>query len=312
MKKTLIIIILILSSIKLIAQDSDFAINFQQNPNLINPAYLTKNNFITSNFLYNKTWIYPGAPTYSTIWMSGKFTEHMGAGLQISTKNIGIFSKTQLSLSYAFEITLNKRTHTYLSFGIAGGLLQDFYNTSQMHIIFTDPFLQQANLNRYYPQASTGIMLYNEFFNIGISAFRLLPKSGYFITNQTEILSPVIIFHWNYLYKDPLERYSFSPALILSLTKEKYYLEAIIASFTRPKTIKYGIGLNTEFITDYKSIVLGFNTFIGFRISERFFIIYKFNLNSINTPSPLLTKIGNSIAIRFDFYQYKYNIPDFF
>ena len=312
MKRQVLTIFLFFTLVTLYGQDPDFAMDYQQNSNLINPAYLAKNDFISINILYNKHWIYPGAPSHGTIWMSGKFTQHMGAGVQISTKTMGIFHKTLFGGTYSFDITLNRKTYTHLSFGVSGALFQDFYNTGQMHSIFSDPFLSQANLNRYYPQVAAGIMLYSDLYELGFSAMRLLPYSGYFFSTEPVIEPPVFILHGLYYIKDPLDRYRFAPDFILSFSENRYYIRVDLTSFNRPKTMKYGGGISGDYILAYKTVRFNLSSYIGFRISERLFIIYQFDFHSINRPVPLLTKIGNSIAIRIDFYSHKYDIPEFF
>ncbi len=312
MKKLIFTIATLLWVITLSAQDPDFALDYQLNHNLINPAYLTKNNFITANISFNRHWIYPGAPTHGTIWMSGKFTQHMGMGIQVSTKAEGLFRKTLFGATYAFDITIDKRSYTYLSFGINGALFQDFYNTERMTSILSDPFLSQARLNRYYPQVGAGVMLYSDNYEIGFAALRLLPYSGYFFGNMSSVLPPVFILHGSYFYKDPLDRYRFMPDFILGISKDRYYLEANLSSFNRAKTFKYGGGLSGDYIPGYRVIRINLTTFVGFRISERLFIIYKFDFHSINRPVPLLTKVGNSIAIRLDFYAHRYDIPEIY
>ncbi len=312
MKKTVFTILLVLLNITFWAQDPDFSMDFEQNRNLINPAYLAKNDFITLNILYNKHWIYPGAPSHGTIWMSGKVSEHMGFGIQVSTKTMGLFHKTLLGGTYAFDVTLNKHTYTHLSFGVTGGLFQDFFNTERMVSLFADPVLQQSNLNRYYPQVGAGVMLYSDLYQIGFSALRLLPYSGYFFGQENVVLPPTFILHGAYYYKDPLDRYRLSPDFVLSVSKERYFLQTDMTFFNRPKTLKYGGGISGDYLPLYKSVRLNLLAFVGFRISERYFIIYQFDFHSINRPIPLLTKLGNSIAIRIDFYAHQYVIPEFF
>ncbi len=312
MKQFFISILIVLTSIALFGQDPDFSMDYEQNRNLINPAYMSRNNFISLNILYNKEWIYPGAPAYGTFWMSGKFAKHMGMGFQISSKTVGIFHKTQIGGTYAFDVTLDSRSHTYLGFGLSGGLFQDFFGAMQTHSLQTDPFLAESQLSRYYPQAAAGLILYSDFYEIGFSALRLLPYSGYFLGSQSVVLPPVFILHGAYYYRDPLERFGFSPDFVMSFSKDRYYLQADITGLNRKKNIKYGGGLSGDYIPQYKTVRLNMTAFVGFRITERLFIIYKFDFRSINMPIPMLTKLGNSIALRLDFYPNSYDIPDFF
>ncbi len=313
MKRLTLITLCLILIVGMYGQELDFSLDNIHNKAVVNPAYSGKNDFITFNLTYKKDWIYPGAPDHGTLWISGKLTEHMGTGLQISSRQEGLFRKTMVALDYFYRITISKYNRTYMSFGLSGALVQDFFNINQAHVIFNDPYLNsQGKFNRYYPQAAAGIMIYNDIFEFGIAATRLLPYSGYFFGNYRNVLPPAVIAHGIYYYENPMMRTRYAPEFIAIAGKDNIFVQPTLNAFLKKQTIKFGGGFNLQYIPNYHTFKVGALIYAGFKIGERYFITYQFDLQSINMPAPLLTKLGNSISIRMDIYPHQYNMPDYF
>ena len=294
------------------AQDLTFAKDYYQNHALLNPAYFAKYLFINFDIVATRYWIYPDAPEQLSLWSSFKFRS-VSLGLLIAGYKEAAFRKMNLSLNYSYDITIDRHSNTHLSFGLNTALMQDFVDIDQLHTLEYDPFLaNQQILSRYYPQIAFGTMLFNDKFETGLALTRVLPFSGYFFLNHTYVLPPVFIFHAGYFYEDfPLSRYLLNPEIVLFASKN-YTRVDLNGSIYLWKRVKFSGGLINEYLSNKK--IYGFSWFAGFgiKIGSGFYLNLQLNFNRVNLPTPLFTKLGNSVMVRYDVYPYEYSVPRFF
>ncbi len=311
MKRTITTLLLILGFVLANAQDPEFSYDFIHNRALLNPAYSGKITYITFNLTMNRQWLFPEAPQHSTLWFSTHFNR-MGVGAQVSVSNTAQFYKMMMGLNYFYDLLLDYHSRTHLSFGVSAGLFQDYINTAQTQTLEPDPLLQdQRAFSRFYPQLAVGAMLYNDFYEFGISGTRLLPYSGYFFLDHDVVLPPVLIVHGAYFYKHPIELYTFTSEAAAFVSKDFVYLRPNITFYLR-KVLKVGGGISGKYVFDVKTAKLNLHLIAGLKIAGKFYVTYEATIYSINQPVPAMAKLGNTLSLRYDFYPFEKDVPRFF
>ncbi len=304
-------LILTLAILNAFAQDPDFALDYIQNKALLNPAYSGKNNFVTFNVTSNYLWLYPNAPQRNTFWFGMHF-KHAGLGLITGYKTLGQFYNLSMGGTYYYDIELSRASDLHLSMGLNATFNQDFLNLAEIHTLETDPLLQdQRAYSRFYPQVATGIMLYNEYFEFGMAGFRLLPYSGYFFLNRIDPLPPVFVIHGAYFYTHPLRIYSLATDGVVFASKDQITAR-VNSQFYPENNIKIGGGISGDYIMAQNITRINLHFITGLRLAKRFYITYELTLNSLNLPIPAITKLGNSLSLRMDFYHYSVDMPEHF
>jgi len=99
---------------------------------------------------------------------------HHGVGLQVMRDEIGAFSRTEASVSYAYHLLLSEEVK--LAAGASAGIIQQKLNANEL--TFYDP-ADDANVawNAVKPNLTVGMWLYGSNFYLGVSAAQLLANT---------------------------------------------------------------------------------------------------------------------------------------
>ena len=197
-RKTVLILALVFTTIGLNAQQQALYSQYMLNKYIINPGVTgTTNHFIAStNFRYQ--WLgFTDAPrTYALTvhgpMSSGKF----GIGGSIYNDVTGPTSKTGIYLSFAKQIQLT--SNQKLSFGLSGGLLQ--FKIDGTKLTLTDPgdqVLTNQRLSTAIPDFGFGAYWYEEGkFYLGVSTPQFIQSKISFTENNTQSLSSLTIHYF--------------------------------------------------------------------------------------------------------------------
>jgi len=162
-----IIAVLLVGAYRCGAQNYPVYSSYYVNPYLYNPAEAaTDFTYVFIN--HRRQWMgVEGAPVLTTVNFNTLINEtHAGIGAKISSYKRGILNTTDLSLSYAYGVALNKKSTLY--FGLSGGAIS---NTVELTDNVTpDPALANYQANNIQPTANFG-MLYRSAsgLNFGIA-----------------------------------------------------------------------------------------------------------------------------------------------
>ena len=193
MKKNLILLLLVISGVRVFAQQDPLYSQYILNPLIINPAYSGMTTDLNASVMYRKQWAgFEGSPvTFNANAHIALANNKMGAGLIILQDQIGTDKTTQITATYAYHLPLNEKLK--LSFGLQGGVIN--YYSDYSDIKFNPADTKFTNSSEWKPNFGAGLLLYNENFMVGISVPKMLKA-----TSTIESLSTGLYNQHAYLF----------------------------------------------------------------------------------------------------------------
>ena len=125
MKKTILVILILLNASKINAQQDPQYTQYMYNMNVINPAYAGSSDATSIGILYRDQWEgLEGAPKTGTMNVHFPAGKNVGIGFSAISDEIGPVSETNLYVDFSY--TLNLANDKRLAFGVkAGGTFHD-------------------------------------------------------------------------------------------------------------------------------------------------------------------------------------------
>ncbi len=180
-RRTALLFLLLFSGISVSAQFDAQTSQHMLAPGAFNPAVAGESNDLLLTLQNRMQWVgIDGAPSTLLVNVSMPFVlgnRKHGFGLIIEKESIGLFSTQMLQLQYAYKKQLKSGV---LSFGIQGGILQEGFDASGIHIptsdyhISTDVSIPTGTLEGIIPDISAGAWYQNERLYAGFSVSHLL------------------------------------------------------------------------------------------------------------------------------------------
>jgi len=175
MKKTITILALILSSLSLIAQSNMRINNWTESTYYLSPASVTDNCMAEFTMSGRKQWLnFPGSPTTlfatATTYIKKYKTQ---AGIKVTQDKAGYTSATDVDLTYAYAMWLNKEWRLHM--GIAASFQSLSYDMSKVVLPTAyDPAAFTRLINESNFNSDLGVELASEQWRFGASSQNLL------------------------------------------------------------------------------------------------------------------------------------------
>jgi len=186
MKKTEIILFMLLIASQVFPQQAPIVSMYDLNKNFCNPASTEGIVGLHSlNLLYRQQWTgFTNSPKTLGFNYVGQLSEKVGLGLLVINDNIGIFKQNSILATYSYQIPLNEND-LKLSFGLSAGVLIYGINFADVTLQENDdPIIINQNTNVTLPDADFGLYLYqNEKYFLGASAKHLFENKIKFNKN---------------------------------------------------------------------------------------------------------------------------------
>jgi len=175
MKKLSLIVLLlaILSSEFMTAQQDPQYTQYMYNMNVVNPAYAGSKESLSITALYRNQWSgFDGAPETFTFSAHSPLGDKVGLGLSAIKDELGPVSETNVYADFSY--TLEIGGNTKIALGVkAGATFHDVGLTDLELQDPNDPFFSQ-NISNTYPNVGAGAFLYGDNFYVGVSVPNLL------------------------------------------------------------------------------------------------------------------------------------------
>jgi type IX secretion system PorP/SprF family membrane protein len=172
MKKLIILIIIVYSSLSVIAQDESVFTQYIINKTLVNPAFSGALNQHQVFLNVRNQWAgFPGAPKTYSLSYNGPIADKIGLGAMIFSENIAGYSKLRAQLSYAYHYkTRNLKMGLGFSTEVHRTKLSTDYLLTPLTITSSDPLLKDAADGKTYFDATVGAQaLINDQIILGIA-----------------------------------------------------------------------------------------------------------------------------------------------
>ncbi len=175
MRRIILIIGIIFSSILVRGQQDAMFTHYAFNTLAINPAYAGTRDALTVTALHRSQWVgFPGAPLTQTLTMHTPiFTDNTGLGLSLVNDKIGPTNTTSFYADFSYKIRINKKS--WLSFGLKGGVnLRKIDLTDLTTGEAYDPSLLADVKSEVLPNFGFGIYYLSQRYYLGLSIPKLL------------------------------------------------------------------------------------------------------------------------------------------
>lgn len=130
---SLLLILSLCSSQKLVAQLNPFSSIYYQNQYLANPAMAGKEKNVNLNLTLRKQYSgMPGAPTNQSFSVDGGFRKRVGLGLNVNNDKAGLLQHTRVMGTYAYHLPVGSQDKS-LSFGVSMGFMNERINEADVN-----------------------------------------------------------------------------------------------------------------------------------------------------------------------------------
>lgn len=175
MKKSIILIFVVLLNITAKAQQDPMISQYMFNGLFLNPAYAGSHKYVTSSLLHRTQWVnFPGAPKTSLLAIDGLIpnkSENMGVGLIISHDRIGATEQTDIYANYAYQLKLKKGK---LAFGLKAGVSNYVFKSDNLTIWDANDDVFTGRRTAWLPKVGAGAYYFTDKWYAGISVPTLL------------------------------------------------------------------------------------------------------------------------------------------
>ncbi len=235
MRRGLLIVVLIISSISLRAQQDPQFSQYMLNSLYYNPAYAGIPGATSFTAIHRTQWLgyestFDGGGNPNTQVISANFPIlkfNSGAGLHVVNDNLGALNNLEIQAAYAYHISVR---NAKLSLGIRGGMYSQSINFDQYRWVDPDdPLRQSGKESQFRPDAAAGIYyrapkyflgaslnhLINSKFDFGNDSLRnALESHMYFTGGYDYQLNYDIMLRPSLIVKTDFKTYSFDISLM--------------------------------------------------------------------------------------------------
>jgi type IX secretion system PorP/SprF family membrane protein len=170
MKKLLISLSFLLTSIVSLAQQVPFYNHFLINPFVYNPAYTGYSDYTNISFVRNQRFSSFGSTAVGNyLTAEGAINKRrMGVGLTVASQSQGIQQQLMSSLNYAYRLTISD--NSTLRFGVAGGVLDNRIDDSDISVEQQDdPYFTGLRHTAPVFDLNVGVLYTLGGFRLGLS-----------------------------------------------------------------------------------------------------------------------------------------------
>jgi type IX secretion system PorP/SprF family membrane protein len=219
MKKSIILIFVVLLNIAAKAQQDPMISQYMFNGLFLNPAYSGSHKYVTSTLLHRTQWVnFPGAPKTLLLAVDGLIpskSENMGLGLIVSHDQIGATQQTDIYANYAYQLKLKKGK---LAFGIKAGVTNYVFKSDNLTVWDANDQVFAAKKTAWLPKFGFGAYYFCEKWYAGISIPTLVAYDAHhdfsFDVNKGSFLNRHYYLYGGYVFKLN-EKFKLKPSTLI-------------------------------------------------------------------------------------------------
>ncbi|MCC8407962.1 type IX secretion system membrane protein PorP/SprF [Mucilaginibacter sp. UR6-1] len=213
MKRFLTILILLINTGLLYAQQDAQQSQYMFNGIYINPAYAGYKEILNLHAYYRSQWTgVEGSPRSMSLAVDATANNgNVGLAFQVASDKLGAQEYLSAYANYAYRLRMNEDGSSRLAFGLGAGLMQLGMNGSKLNPNDPEPDMFTGTQSTIVPDARLGVYYSDDKFYAGLSADNLIaqhinvrkdgyiaqPKAHYYLTggmlfplNQDIMLKP--------------------------------------------------------------------------------------------------------------------------
>jgi type IX secretion system PorP/SprF family membrane protein len=167
MKQRTLLVLLVLCTTTLLAQDQANFSHFYVNPYILNPSYAGIDGKTSLSAIYRRQWMdIEGGPAISNFSLHTPVNPRLSTGLSVTNDKRGLLSSTTLLISLGYNIQLKESS--FIRFGISAG---GAWNTVDWQKLegFTDSKMAKLLDNHASLAGNAGLSYHTKTFHMGVS-----------------------------------------------------------------------------------------------------------------------------------------------
>jgi type IX secretion system PorP/SprF family membrane protein len=172
-KLNIILILLLLISSEITAQQESLISQYRQQMSLFNPAAVNVDDASKISIIHRRQWINVPTSPITTSFTCGFYAgKNVGLGLSVITDKVFIVSSTFVGIDYSYKLRINEDSDLYLGIKVGGSFFS--LNTSNLNTysLFSDPSLN--SISSFLPNIGFGAYYKIGDFYASIGAPRML------------------------------------------------------------------------------------------------------------------------------------------
>jgi type IX secretion system PorP/SprF family membrane protein len=179
MKKRIIILLIVLFTISVKAQQDPQYTQYMYNMSIINPAYAGSYNSLSINILGRSQWVgVPGAPKTLAVAISSPVGKSVGLGLSVTADEIGPIKEQNIYGDFSYTLKVGEKAN--LALGLKAGVTFLNINLNNLRTVNeNDPAFLNQNPNKSQPNFGVGAFYYTDKFYAGLSTPHLLQTTHF-------------------------------------------------------------------------------------------------------------------------------------
>lgn len=275
-KYNLIMIVFLIQSSLIFAQQTPVFANYNYNTVIINPAHAGYYEDVDATLVNSGFFdAMDGSPKNLSLTVNAPLrSKNLGLAAGVSVDQIGVATATSFFGSYSYKIFFDSeyaqgRWWAYdpniISFGITAGGIQ--YNEDLLSLgILDDPEFQQ-NINEFAPSLGVGFLYNKDRFYVGLSAPNLLGSS---LSTETNLyLETAFYSYFGYrFFTSQLEEILINPSVLLKYVSGAPMQVDLNVMANYLNKVEFGVGYRTS---------ENINFVAGFHIGSNFKLLYNYS-----------------------------------
>lgn len=245
--KKILVIVLLMASLSVRAQQDPLYAQYINNTFLINPAYAGFTNDLNVAASYRMQWAgFEGSPKTLNANTHMSLNEKMGAGLIFVSDQIGANSISEVFLTYAYRIKFDDSKT--LSFGLQAGASNYQTDNNKLNPRDANDALFTGTVSEWKPGVGAGMIFSSDRFFLSLSVPRMLKASVEQAGRQTTLYEQHFYGMASYQFQ-LADRVNFKPSVLV-----KYVSGASVSTDVNATFIfhnRYQAGLLTRSFNTY-------------------------------------------------------------
>ena len=305
MKKIIIILLTVVFTISVKAQQDPQYTQYMYNMSVLNPAYAGSYNSLSINILGRSQWVgIPGAPKTLALAISSPVGKSVGLGLSVTADEIGPIKEQNIYGDFSYTLKVGEKTN--LALGLKAGVTFLNINLNNLRTLNeNDPAFLNQNPNKSQPNFGVGAFYYTDKFYAGLSIPHLLQTIHFKQTGNKGVR------------ETDISHFFLTSGYVFNISKDIKLKPSILAKVAQGAPTSIDVSGNIlvfdklEFGVSYR-LDESISALINIRASRSLRVGYAYdhtltNLGEFNSGSHEVFMLFN-----FDFEKYKIRSPRFF
>ncbi|MAU70704.1 MAG: hypothetical protein CML04_01290 [Pseudozobellia sp.] len=240
LKKVFVMLLLLLSYQLKAQQDPQFT-QYMYNTITVNPAYAGSRGHLSILGMHRSQWVgINGAPTSQVLAVDGPVGNRVGLGVVATYDELGPTNELFLDTNFAYTIPVGENNEK-LSFGLKGGGRIFNVDFSQGRIQNPDASFQSNIENRFFPTIGAGVYYHTDRSYWGLAVPNFFSQDHYDGSTQELATERLHYFLMGGLIRDLNADIKFKPALFVKWVPGAPLIADVSANFLIRETFTAGV-----------------------------------------------------------------------